>query len=238
MLARKISASSGASAGRIRPQAGGARGHGYASSARTPLFSPPPCAERGRGWGLVAQCRAVDIRTGTRRDARPRLCPHKGRGRNPGCVRGNAVVRPTRSSRDLPGGAVLGVLEHDAHRRSSSRMRSDSAKFFALRAACASSDQGSSTLAASTPATLRLQLRSNCSGRLSSCRIGRETAASRTALTIIVSSWRSRSPARLRFASRCNSAIATRRVKIVSKAHLRAWLSDGCTVSSDASPTA
>ena len=40
------------------------------------------------------------------------------------------------SSRHLPGGgAVLVVLDHDAHAASSSRMRSDSAKFFAARAA-------------------------------------------------------------------------------------------------------
>src|SRR5579883_1425727 len=101
MLARKISASSGVSAGRNgRRPAGDLAGEFMGP----PLFCPPPLAGEGKEDAVS-------------RVSAPRAAPSptllRKRGREPAVARGKSS--PKASSRNLPGGAVLGVLEHHAH---------------------------------------------------------------------------------------------------------------------------
>src|SRR6266481_8815131 len=103
MLARKISASSGASLGRNgRRPAGDLAGEVMAKY--------PPLQGEGRtaigdpGWGSAASPRMLN-----------RCHPHPAASRPTSPLQGEVVRACCLSSRDLPGGAVLGVLEHHAH---------------------------------------------------------------------------------------------------------------------------
>src|SRR5262249_26169320 len=109
MLARKISATSGASAGRYGRIA--SLGCARAVIALRPLLRPPR--------GPLARWADASEASGRVRGSSPRP-PHPPRGfaaRHP-LPQGERVSgRASRSSRDLPGGAVLRVLQYYAHCR-------------------------------------------------------------------------------------------------------------------------
>src|SRR5499427_9221301 len=109
MLARKISASSAVSLGRNGRKP--ATSLGWAVMAKHPPLrrasSPLPLVGRGRGWGSVGVAQLCHCGTP------PHPNPPPQGGREPRGARGKSSPNP--SSRDLPGGAVLGVLEHHAH---------------------------------------------------------------------------------------------------------------------------
>src|SRR6266566_362649 len=103
MLARKISASSGVSLGRNgRRPAGDLAGE--VTAQHPPLQGEGRTAAGGPGWGSAASPRMLN-----------RCHPHPAASRPTSPLQGEVVRACYRSSRNLPGGAVLGVLEHHAH---------------------------------------------------------------------------------------------------------------------------
>src|SRR5258708_33615683 len=103
MLARKISASSGAALARNGRRPAG----DLAAEVRA---QPPPLQGEGRiaagdpGWGPVASPKMLK-----------RCHPHPAASRPTSPLQGEVGLAGCSSSRDLPGGAVLAVLEHYAH---------------------------------------------------------------------------------------------------------------------------
>src|SRR5580692_10128830 len=106
MLARKISASNGASSGRNGRSPAGGR-EVMPMPPREVASSPLPLVGRGRGWGS----RYVALLCLNLPTPHPDPPPQGGREQIGWC---GAFARPV-SSRDVPGGAILGVLEHHAH---------------------------------------------------------------------------------------------------------------------------
>src|SRR5262245_2246257 len=103
MLARKISASSGASLGRNgRRPAGDLRAEVMAQ--HPPLQGEGRTAAGGPGWGSAASPRILN-----------RCHPHPAASRPASPLLVEVVRACCTSSLVLPGGVVLGVLEHHAH---------------------------------------------------------------------------------------------------------------------------
>src|SRR5262249_3733279 len=103
MLARKISASSGVSLGRNgRRPAGDLRAE--VTAQHPPLQGEGRIAAGDPGWRDAASPTLLSGRH-----------PHPAASRPTSPLQGEVVHASCWSSRDLPGGAVLGVLEHYAH---------------------------------------------------------------------------------------------------------------------------